>query len=181
MISWLLLTWNSANSIRTALESAKDLVDEIVVVDSNSTDETLDILDEYDAKVYTKALEKSWSELRNFGISKASYEWILVLDSDEYLTKETLLMIPKLVESDEVDAFIFRRLNYLDGVLQEAKDYHYRLFKRHCRYAGRIHEQLVGFKKSKVIEDAIVMHKKTWKKQKEQDERYLEFTKERKK
>ena len=188
MITWLLLTWNSADSIRAALESVGNLVDEVVVVDSNSTDGTLNILSEYGNKwiekgiaieVYTKALEGSWSELRNFGIEKATKDWILILDSDEYLTEETVQMIPELVKSSEVDCFIFRRLNYLDGVLQEAKDYHYRLFKRYCRYAGVVHEQLVGFKKSQVVEDAIVMHKKTGEKQREQNERYLEFNKRR--
>ena len=172
-----MLTWNSEAALRTALDSVKGLIDEIVAVDSSSTDGTLNLLKEHGAVIYTKALEDSWSELRNFGISKASHEWILILDSDEYLTKETVQMIPELVKSSDADSFIFRRLNYLDGILQEAKDYHYRLFKNYCRYEGMIHEQLVGFNKSKVIEDAVVMHKKTKTRQKEQDERYLEFSK----
>ena len=178
-VALVILTWNSADVLRTALDSVKDIVVEIVAVDSSSTDGTLDILKEYRAVVYTKALEGSWSELRNFGIEKATSEWILILDSDEYLTEETIKKIPELVKSSEADCYIFRRLNYLDGVLQEAKDYHYRLFKKNCRYAGVIHEQLTGFKKSQVVEDAIVMHKKTLKRQKEQDKRYLEFSKRR--
>ena len=180
-IALVILTWNCADVLRTAIDSVEKVVDEVVAVDSSSTDGTLDILREYGEKykyaveVYTKALKGSWSGLRNFGIEKSTNEWILILDSDEYLTGETIEMIPELVRSSEADCYIFRRLNYLDGVLQEAKDYHFRLFKRHCRYEGVIHEQLVGFNKSKVIEGAVVMHKKTRVRQKEQDERYLEF------
>lgn len=178
-ITLVILTWNCEGVLRTALDSVKGIVDEIVAVDSSSTDSTLDILKEYGAMVYTKALEGSWSELRNFGIENATKDWILILDSDEYLTEEAVKMIPGLVKNSEVDCYIFRRLNFLDGVLQEAKDHHYRLFKNYCRYQGVIHEQLVGFKKSQIVEDAIVVHKKTLKKQKEQDERYLEFAKRR--
>ena len=176
-VTLVILTWNCADVLRTALDSIKDVVDEIVAVDSSSVDGTLDILKEYEAVIYTKALEGSWSKLRNFGIEKSTKDWILILDSDEYLTKETIGKIPELVKSSEVDCYIFRRLNYLDDVLQEVKDYHYRLFRKHCSYAGVIHEQLTGFNKSQVVEDAIVMHKKTLKRQKEQDKRYLEFNK----
>lgn len=173
-ISLIILTWNSEAVLRAALDSVKSVVDEIIAVDSASVDGTVQILNEYGAKVYTMEMKDSWSELRNFAIEKVTHEWILSLDSDEYLTKEAAAKVPELVKNNDVDCYIIRRLNYLDGELQELKEYHPRLFRRHCRFVGNIHEQLVGFKKSVIVEEAI-MHKKSWKRQIEQNARYVEF------
>lgn len=173
-ISLMILTWNSEAVLRTALDSVKGVVDEIIAVDSASTDGTVQILNEYGAKVYTMVLKDSWDELKNLAVEKTSHEWILSIDSDEEMTKEAAAKVPELVKSSDVDCYAFRRLNYLDGELQELKEYHPRLFRRYCRFKGNIHEQLTGFKKLVVIEDAI-MHKKTWVRQIAQNARYTEF------
>jgi len=174
-ISLMILTWNSEAVLRTALESVKGVVDEIVAVDSASVDGTVEILKEYGAKVYTMELKDSWDELKNFAVEKTSHEWILSIDSDEEMTKEAAALIPELVKSSDVDCYAFRRLNYLDDVLQELKEYHPRLFRRYCRFVGNIHEQLVGFKKIQIMEEAII-HSKTWKRQIDQNARYIEFS-----
>lgn len=172
-ISLIMLTWNSEVVLRKALDSVKSVVDEMIVVDSSSTDDTLDILNEYGCVVYTMELKDSWSKLKNFAIEKTSYDWILSLDSDEYLVEETVAKIPELVKGNNVDCYIFRRLNYLDNSLWKVED-HCRLFRKHCRFRGNIHECLAGFRKSQTTE-VTIMHKKSWEKQKEQTARYAEF------
>ncbi len=66
--------------------SVKPLVDEMIVVDTGSTDRTKKIARAFGAKVYDFAWTDSFSDARNFSLSKASGEWILVLDADEVIS-----------------------------------------------------------------------------------------------
>ncbi len=82
-ISVLVLTRNNEDTIEICLESVKE-ADEIVIIDSLSTDRTLEICQRYRTKIY----QQEWlgfSRQRNFAISKANYNWIVFLDSDEVI------------------------------------------------------------------------------------------------
>jgi len=175
MISWVLLTWNCESEVENALLSAKDVVDEIIVVDSFSTDRTLEIVKKYGARIFEKPFENSFGALRNFGIEQARGDWILILDSDEELSSVAKKAIPLMVSEPDFDCFVFKRDNYLDDVLQQGEDSHYRLFRKYCRYEGRMHEQLVGYNRRFSATAVSVIHKKSRKKQDEQTARYLKI------
>jgi glycosyltransferase involved in cell wall biosynthesis len=175
MISLIFLTWNSADCMEIALESVEGVVGEIVAIDSFSTDGTIEILKKWNARIFEKELQHSWSELRNFAIEQARGEWIFWLDTDETINDKARAMLPFLAQQNVYDAFIFRRRNYLDDQLREDNDCHVRLARQYCRFVGDIHEGLTGFKKSLVVDGAEVIHKKTWAKQKEQNVRYQKF------
>lgn len=81
-LSCFILTKNNARSIRYALESVHNYVDEVVIVDSGSTDATLDIAREYTDRIFYNELV-DFSEQRNFAIKKCRGEWIFFLDADE--------------------------------------------------------------------------------------------------
>ena len=181
MISHVFLTWNSISNMRGALDSVKGIVDETIAVDSFSGDGTVDVLNEYGAKVYQKKFELSFSDLRNFGIEKANGEWILILDTDEVLSEATKALVPELVKDPKHDCYVFRRRNYIGGVLLKDKDYHFRLFRNYCRYVGRIHEQLTGYKSMMVVQNAEVIHTKTREGQNERNLKYDQINKEIKK
>ena len=73
-------------NIEGSLLSVKPMVDEMIVVDTGSTDRTKDIARSLGAKVYDFQWTESFSDARNFSISKASGRWILVLDADEVIS-----------------------------------------------------------------------------------------------
>ena len=88
-ISVVINTYNAAKQLERTLESVTDF-DEIVVCDMESTDHTLDIARGYGCKIVTFE-RKDYNiveHARNFAISQASNEWVLVVDADEVVTSE---------------------------------------------------------------------------------------------
>jgi glycosyltransferase involved in cell wall biosynthesis len=96
-ISFITFTRNSGRRLELLLESVKDVVDEIIVVDGFSSDDTVEIARSYGAKVFRR---KPWGHVepdRMFALSKASYDWILYLDDDELLGRKLKNDIRELV------------------------------------------------------------------------------------
>lgn len=118
-----ILTRNSSPTLEKCLESVKDFV-EIIVLDGNSTDGTVEIAKRYGAKV-VKQYEtnepnvaiKDYSEIRNKGLRLASYDWFMFIDSDEYLSKEVVEEIRSIVLDPNPKAYIWwqPRKYILDG------------------------------------------------------------------
>ena len=86
-ISFITFTRNSAHKLKGLLEHVKDIVDEIIVVDGYSTDETVEIARSYGAKVYEREPWGYPDPDRMFALKQASHDWILMLDDDERLCK----------------------------------------------------------------------------------------------
>ena len=82
-ISVCLIVKNEEEFLPQCLESIKDVVDEIIVVDTGSTDRTVEIAKSFGAKVYHHAWENDFSKHRNQSIGYASSDWIFILDADE--------------------------------------------------------------------------------------------------
>lgn len=115
-ISATIITLNEENKIRQCLASLKDVADEIVVVDSLSTDSTKSICEEFGARF----IEQKWlgySEQKNLANSIASHDWILSIDADEVLSDELINSILKIKESETPDnvVYSFNRLNNYCG------------------------------------------------------------------
>jgi glycosyltransferase involved in cell wall biosynthesis len=97
------------------LENVRDVVDEIIVVDGFSDDDTVEIARSYGAKVFQR---KPWGHVepdRMFALSKASYDWILYLDDDELLGRKLKNDLRDLIEKADkemIDAFSIVRVNY---------------------------------------------------------------------
>lgn len=143
-ITGLVLTHNSEATLEECLESLKWL-DEIVLIDDESTDQTREIAKKHNACVYIRKLD-DFSSQRNFGLSQCSNDWVLVLDSDEIVSKglqeevETLFTKP-ISES----GFRIPRKNLFMGVWIRSlyPDYGLRLFlRKQARYSGAVHESL---------------------------------------
>ncbi|MFD1139403.1 glycosyltransferase [Paenibacillus urinalis] len=90
-ISLCMIVKNEEKQLKRCLESVRDKVDEIVIVDTGSTDLTLDIAREYTSKVYHYEWSNDFSAARNFSLKYATSDYILVLDADEYLSEDTNL------------------------------------------------------------------------------------------
>src|SRR5882724_598085 len=85
MISAVILTKNEEGNIKACLESIS-WCDEIIVIDDNSEDKTVDIAKKHGAKVFIHSLNHNFSEQRNFGLEKAKNDWVLFLDADERIS-----------------------------------------------------------------------------------------------
>lgn len=115
-ISATIITLNEEDKIRPCLESLRGIADEIVVVDSLSTDSTKAICEEFGVRF----IEQKWlgySEQKNLANTLASYDWILSIDADEVLSEELKKSILKIKETDTNDdiVFSFNRLNNYCG------------------------------------------------------------------
>lgn len=111
-ISAVILTQNSSKTLRSTLESVS-FCDEMLVIDDHSTDTTLTIAKATRATVYTRKLDGDFAAQRNFGITKAAYEWVLFVDSDEVVSDELREEILQAVRSVDVKGFYLKRRDML--------------------------------------------------------------------
>ncbi|WP_059041719.1 glycosyltransferase [Paenibacillus rubinfantis] len=157
-VSLVMITKNEEAVLRRCLDSAVRYVDEIVIVDTGSTDKTKDIAREYGARVFDFEWVQDFSAARNFALSKATSDWSLVLDADEYIANDCGEAIREFIGSKTAIGKVKR----IDKFLAEDGDnyeqiYISRLFPTSCRYSGRIHEQIEsGLPRYKV--DVEIMH-----------------------
>ena len=107
------MTFNEARQIRAVLESIR-WADEIVVVDSFSTDGTVEIAREFGAKVVSEKF-CGFGKLRNFALDAAKYDWLLSVDSDERCTPELAAEVRCEVLAPRFDAYLVPRKNYFQG------------------------------------------------------------------
>lgn len=146
-LSLCMITKDEAANLPGALESVRGLVDEIIVVDTGSTDDTVRVAMQYGAKVYPFTWVDDFSAARNASIGRASGDWILVLDADERVSPESKAVIRRLIVEGQDDAYMCRILNSGIGkdALGRVQHYMTRLFRNiPCvRFHGRIHEQLI--------------------------------------
>ena len=111
-ISVVIITFNEERNLARCLDSVKTIADEIVVADSNSTDNTIAIGHKYGAKVVQHAFT-GYADQKNFATQQASNNWILSLDADEEVTDELAQSILKVKEAPEYHVYQMPRLtNY---------------------------------------------------------------------
>lgn len=133
-ISVLITTFNSERNIERALKSVK-WCDEIVVVDSYSTDSTIEIVSAFTDKIYYKVYEGSSKQLE-YGVSIAENDLVLILDSDEEITKELESDVTSIINSGNFNKGgyrIQRRTFFINKWIKHGgwgNDYQYRLIDR---------------------------------------------------
>jgi len=142
-ITAAIITMNEEDNIRKCLESLS-WVDEIVVVDGESTDKTVEIAKSFGAKIVTHRFEGDFGLERNIGIQHASGEWMLALDADEIVPKETKEAILRILSEDTgVDAYnVLRKQCFLGHFMQYGGRYHriVNLFRKDkTRFEGKVH------------------------------------------
>jgi len=133
-------TFNEEDNIGPALESLA-WADELVVVDSHSTDRTVEIARRYTDRVISYPF-RGYGDKHNYADSLCTHEWVLTLDADERVTPELRTAIQALQrQGTELDGFrIARRTWYLDRWIRHSgwyPDYQARLYRRSCtRWEG---------------------------------------------
>ncbi len=114
-VSLCMIVKNEAIDLAKCLKSVSPVVDEMIVVDTGSTDNTRQLALVFGAKVYEFEWTNDFSEARNFSISKASGDWIFLLDADEVISPLDFRSLRKMVEnpSKEPVAYTFVTRNYM--------------------------------------------------------------------
>jgi tetratricopeptide (TPR) repeat protein len=171
-LSLCMIVKNEERFLRNCLESARGLVDEIIMVDTGSTDGTLEIAREYDAKIVPHPWHDDFSEARNVSLEHAAGEWVLWLDADEEIAPGTQEAFRNAMDTApaNVGAYLVEFHNWLQSTTRKegsemAIHHACRLFRRvpGVRFEGRIHEQnlrslqSLGYKQTRV-EGLIIDH-----------------------
>ena len=114
-ITAVVLTKNEEKHIQKCLSNLK-WVDEVIIVDDNSTDKTVEIAAKDGVKIYKRDLVGDFAAQRNFGLSKASNDWVLFIDADEQVTSKLADEIEALdlLNADTL-AYSINRVDYLWG------------------------------------------------------------------
>ena len=103
---------NEESNIERCLSSVRDYVDEMLVLDTGSSDLTPLLAREQGAIVRFGQWENDFSKARNQSLQQARGEWILYLDADEELQPETGRELPRLANTCEAEAFAFKIINF---------------------------------------------------------------------
>jgi len=142
-ISLCCIVRNSGGRLRKLIESHRDVVSEVIVIDQYSTDGTYEEALELADFVVQRRHKGTADPDRNWAFDLASKDYVLYLDDDEGLTDETKAMLPAIVEA-KADAYWFKRDNYIDGIdVREVcgEDLQCRLFRKGAvQFPSRIHK-----------------------------------------
>jgi tetratricopeptide (TPR) repeat protein/glycosyltransferase involved in cell wall biosynthesis len=174
-----LIVKNEERHLPRCLESVRGVADEIVVVDTGSTDRTLEIAREHGARVAYFEWCDDFSAAKNFSIEQATGDWILSIDADESIAARDHRVIRAIVDADAADAVVVAHRHYVTGdtVLvgwqsgaggyAEGESYRgfvdedcRRLFRNRpwLRFRNRVHEELVSLDEAR----PLVESRSTW-------------------
>ncbi|WP_238916928.1 glycosyltransferase [Clostridium sp. YIM B02555] len=152
-VSLCMIVKDEEEYLPKCLSSIKDIVDEIIIVDTGSSDKTVEIAKNFGAKVYYYKWNNDFSEARNESLKYATKDWILILDADDELNSESKETFKVLLntELDEKAIYHFETLSYYGNSIDNdniAINLNPRLFKnnRGIHYEGEVHNQLINVK-----------------------------------
>ena len=148
-ISACYIVKNAAKDLRRSLESVKNFVDEIIVVDTGSADDTVKVAEEFGARIFHETWQDDFSAPRNVAIREAAGDWIVFIDADEYFINDSaknLRAAIKLAQKAKVRGLSVKWVNvdadndnkiinasYVLRIFENAPDVH---------YVGKIHEDV---------------------------------------
>ncbi len=145
-LSVCMIARNEEECLERCLQSVRGVVDEIVFVDTGSTDRTVEIARRFGARVFHFAWTGSFAEARNVSLRQATGDWLLMLDADEELAPADSARLKALLTSEDVEAYILNQVSYLGqepGTEVEVVP-RVLLFRNRSEYhfTGAIHEQV---------------------------------------
>ncbi len=145
-VSACIMVKNEEEMLPGCLDSLRDWVDEIIIVDTGSTDRTLEIAAQYGAKVFHHPWEDSFSKARNHTLEHATCDWILIIDADERIVEED---VPQVIQTLNQKQFpliavnVFNHYPHIEDMVTFLPSK--RLFRRSLglQYSGIVHNQLM--------------------------------------
>lgn len=168
-VSLCMITKNEESFLAQCLESVNLVVDEIIIVDTGSTDKTVEIAKDYGAKVYDFPWTNNFSDARNEFFKYVTGDWILVLDADEVLSPESKNNLKEIIKLPvkQLTGYQVKIRNYTQASNEMDMVEHYtmRIFPNssELRYTGVIHEQVEHIEDKNKLDrlltnDIIIFH-----------------------
>lgn len=165
-LSLSMIVKNEERFLPDCLESVKNLVDEMVIVDTGSTDGTKEIARSFGAKIFDLEWQDDFSFARNESLRRTKGDWVLYLDADERIDKSYHDKIRKLISVGKADAFLLNLKSKIGT--KSGSQYHLvsypRLFRKlkGVAFKGKVHEQinnsLIAARARIVQTDIVVTH-----------------------
>ncbi len=162
-LSVAIIAWNEEERLRACLESVA-WADEIIVIDAESTDKTVQVAREFTDKIWVRPWA-GFAAQKNFALEQAAGEWVLSLDADERVTPELRERIGRIVRANgPADGYSIPRKNVFWGAWMRHgglfPDYQLRLFRRD---AGRfvdsaVHESVVVEGHVEALDEPMLHH-----------------------
>ncbi|BBD57995.1 glycosyl transferase family protein [Nostoc sp. HK-01] len=128
-ISLCMIVKNEETALPKCLNSVKDFVDEMVVLDTGSSDRTAEIAQQFGAKVHHFQWSNNFSTARNAALKYVTGDWVLVLDADEILTPSIVPQLQEVIQSDEY--ILINLIRQEVGAIQSPYSLVSRLFRNH--------------------------------------------------
>jgi glycosyltransferase involved in cell wall biosynthesis len=144
-LSLSMIVKNEAKYLKDCLESVKTIVDEIIIVDTGSDDNTIDIAKSYDAKIFPFEWINDFSAARNYALTKSTGKWILYLDADERLNPDSIKEIRNIVQSGSKIGIWCKVISIDEKNNRPNMMKYIRLFKNspNLKFSGKAHEQIL--------------------------------------
>jgi len=144
VLSLCTIVRNEAATLHRCIGSVQGLVDEIVLVDTGSSDGTPAMAADLGAKVTAAPWQNSFAAARNEALRHASGRWILWLDADEALRPGEHHLVRRLLRPGRIGAYLVEIVNYRPGEETPQRSTGHRLFRRlpGVFFEGRVHEQI---------------------------------------
>lgn len=162
LISACYIVKNEEKNLAISIDSIIKVIDELIIVDTGSTDKTLSIARTYTDKIYTYNWQDNFAAARNFALSKANGNWIIFLDADEHIVNLNRVNLRNILQNiNDVDRFFLKLINIDADQDNKILDSFFvcRIFRnRGTFYQGAIHEKLV--KKSGVKFNDLILPEK---------------------
>ncbi|WJH27493.1 glycosyltransferase [Paenibacillus sp. CC-CFT742] len=139
-ISLCMIVRDEERSLERCLNSVKDIVDEIIIVDTGSKDKTVEIAENFTNNIFTFKWNDNFADARNYAVAQATCDYILSLDADEYLSDESKYLLNGVLTADH---YFLRIRNLVRAGIVDTHSFA-RLFKKNAGYVyqGAIHEQI---------------------------------------
>jgi len=160
MISAVILTKDEEKNIEDCIKCLS-FCDEVVVIDDNSSDKTVEIAKRLGAKVFVHPLENDFSQQRNFGLQKASGEWVLFIDADERVSKDLQKEILEIIKDDaHRSGYYIKRYDDMWGKFvkygETGNIYFLRLARKNSgKWIGKVHETWVSIGKTAELKNPL--------------------------
>jgi tetratricopeptide (TPR) repeat protein len=147
-LSLCMIVRDEQEMLPRCLETAAEAVDEIVIVDTGSTDATIEIARSFGARVIEHPWTGSFAEARNVSFDAASGDWLMYLDADEVLVGEDAALLRSLIGRTWREAFRVREINHTgelgDGTAVTHDALRILRNRPEYRFQGRVHEQIAA-------------------------------------
>jgi tetratricopeptide (TPR) repeat protein len=152
-LSLCMMVRDEEANLPRCLNSLRNFVDEIVIVDTGSTDRTVETGLLFHARVHRHPWEGDFAVHRNQSIGYATGDWILVMDADEELEKGSGSILREALGKARADVLSVTVRSLFNGGASSSRENKVRVFRNqpHIRYAGIVHEQLRGFRTQEAV------------------------------